>query len=216
MIDEYDKPILDAIDNPGRTVEIRDGLKNFYSVIKDNDAYIKFAFLTGVSKFSQVSLFSGINNLQDISLDSRYATLCGYTEKDIKTVFSGHLQGVNFADLRRCYNGYDFLGEKVYNPFDVLMYLDRKEFNNYWFETGNPAFLIKLLQEKHYFVPEWENIEAGDALLSSFDVDQIDIETLLFQAGYLTIRWFDGIKLPRLRSSLFLTELSQEAHSYST
>jgi len=187
LIDEYDKPILDNIDRLDIAAEIREGLKDFYSVIKDSDAHVKFAFLTGVSKFSKVSLFSGLNNLKDITLDSRYATLCGYTENDIHLVFADYLDGINFEQLRLWYNGYNFLGEKVYNPYDVLLYLDQRVFKNYWFETGSPGFLIKLIQQRQYAVPQLEKVVASETLLSSFDVEHIEIETLLFQTGYLTI-----------------------------
>jgi len=108
LVDEYDKPILDNIEKTDIAIEIREGLKSFYSVIKDSDAYIKFAFLTGVSKFSKVSLFSGLNNLKDITLEKRYATLCGYTEDEIKQVFADYLNGVDFTHLRKWYNGYNF------------------------------------------------------------------------------------------------------------
>lgn len=188
LIDEYDKPILDNITNPDAAREIREGLKNFYSVIKDSDAYVQFCLLTGVSKFSKVSLFSGLNNLQDITLDARYGTLCGYTQSDLETVFAEHLPGVDLAGLKCWYNGYCFDGESVYNPFDVLLYLDQREFKNYWFETGTPTFLIDLLGRRQFLAPDLEKLVAGDALIGSFDVDQIEPETLLFQTGYLTIK----------------------------
>ncbi len=187
LVDEYDKPILDNIEKPDIAIDIREGLKNLYSVIKDSDAYVKFALLTGVSKFSKVSLFSGLNNLKDITLDKRYATLCGYTEKEIKHIFADYLNGVDFEQLGNWYDGYNFLGEKVYNPYDVLLYLDTRVFKNYWFETGSPSFLIKLIQDRQYLVPELEKIEVSEELLGSFDVDNITLETLLFQTGYLTI-----------------------------
>lgn len=189
LVDEYDKPILDNLtmgeEAPARA--IREGLKNLYSVIKDCSEDIHFALLTGVSKFSKVSLFSGLNHLKDITLDERFATICGYTEAEIKAVFTDYLEGVDFAQLRAWYNGYNFLGEKVYNPFDVLLYLDRRVFGNYWFETGSPSFLLKLLKEGQYSLPALERIETDEQLLSSFDVGEINLETLLFQAGYLTI-----------------------------
>jgi hypothetical protein len=188
LVDEYDKPILDNITKTELAIEIREGLKNIYSVIKDSDEYIKFAFLTGVSKFSKVSLFSGLNNLTDLTLDKQYATICGYTETDIKTVFGDYLDGVDFDSLRKWYDGYNFLGQHVYNPYDVLLYLRNREFNNYWFETASPSFLIKLLQTKHYNIPNLERIEASSSLLSSFEIEHIEIETLLFQTGYLTIK----------------------------
>ncbi len=187
LIDEYDKPILDNLTHPEIAREIREELKNLYSVIKDSDEYLKFAFLTGVSKFSKVSIFSGLNNLKDITLDSRYASLCGYTEKELVETFQDRLQGVNLEEVRNWYNGYSWLGEKVYNPFDILLYLDTKIFQPYWFETGTPTFLIQLIQEKKYYLPNLENLKASELLLGSFEIERIPIETLLFQTGYLTI-----------------------------
>ena len=198
LIDEYDKPILDNIDKPELAELIRDELKNIYSVIKDSDAYLKFVFLTGVSKFSKISLFSGLNNLKDISLDSDYATLCGYTEVEIKQVFTDRLEGVDFKQLASWYNGYNFLGEKVYNPFGILLYLDKKQFKNYWFETGSPSFLLKLVRERQYSIPDMENVFLSEADLGSFDINDITLETVLFQTGYLTIKAvedFDGDRL---------------------
>ena len=187
LIDEYDKPILDNLTKPEFAEKVRDELKNFYSVIKDNDAYIKFVLLTGVSKFSKISLFSGLNNLRDISLDTDYATLCGYTEQEIKQVFTDRIEGVDFKELARWYNGYNFLGEKVYNPFGILLYLDKHEFKNYWFETGSPSFLLKLVRERQYSIPDMENLTLTEADLGSFDINDISLETILFQTGYLTI-----------------------------
>ncbi|MDQ6979469.1 MAG: ATP-binding protein [Mariprofundaceae bacterium] len=189
LIDEYDKPILDNL-VAGRddiAIAVREGLKGFYSVIKDSDSHIRFALLTGVSKFSKVSLFSGLNNLQDITLDSRYASLCGYTDVELRHTFDAWLDGVDMDEVRRWYNGYNFDGEPVYNPFDVLLYLDKREFRNYWFETGSPSFLIRMLQQNQYYIPDLHSIEADNNLLSSFDVGCIEIEPLLFQTGYLTI-----------------------------
>ncbi len=189
LIDEYDKPILDNVTNKELSKEIRDRLKNIYSVIKDSDQYVKFALLTGVSKFSRVSLFSGLNNLEDISLSPKYATICGYTHKDIKESFNERLDGVNLDELKKWYNGYNFLGEGVYNPFDILLFFSRdKIYSNYWFETGNPSFLIEILKQKNYFLPNLENVAISESDLGSFDVDDIKIETLLFQTGYLTIK----------------------------
>ncbi|WP_028323950.1 ATP-binding protein [Desulfatirhabdium butyrativorans] len=188
LIDEYDKPILDHIDKPQMAVEIREGLKNFYSVIKDSDEFLKFVFITGVSKFSKVSLFSGLNNLQDITLDPMAATVCGYTHEELIHTFAERLDGVNLEEVRRWYDGYNFLGDRVYNPFDILLFLDTKEFRNYWFETGSPSFLIKLITERQYPAPDIETIEASEAILSSFDIDDIQLDTLLFQTGYLTIK----------------------------
>ncbi len=188
LIDEYDKPILDNIDKPDLAIEIREGLKNFYSVIKDLDNCLKFVFLTGVSKFSKVSIFSGLNNLKDISLDNRYSAICGYTESELESVFKEPLELVDPDKLKEWYNGYNFLGESVYNPFDVLLYFDTGEFRNYWFETGTPSFLIKLLKENQYYIPLLELFEAGEGLLGSFEIEHLEPETLLFQTGYLTIK----------------------------
>jgi Holliday junction resolvase-like predicted endonuclease len=188
LIDEYDKPILDNIDKTDLAVEIREELKNYYSVLKDSDPYLRMVFITGVSKFSKVSLFSGLNNLKDITLDKRYSTLCGYTQQELEKVFAAYLEDVNLDTVKTWYNGYNWLGEKVYNPFDVLLYLDSKQFSNYWFESATPTFLLKLLLAGKYLVPELNNLQVGENLLGSFDVEHIEVETLLFQTGYLTIK----------------------------
>ena len=188
LIDEYDRPLLDKIDNPEIAVEIREVMRDLYSRIKENDRYIKFAFLTGVSKFSKVSIFSGLNNLKDITLDKKYATICGYTQNDIDTTFGQHLKGADMERVKEWYNGYNFNGENVYNPFDILLFIDSGfVFKNYWFETGTPTFLIKLIKEKKYFLPQLENLKVNHNILESFDIDNIRIEAVLFQSGYLTL-----------------------------
>jgi len=203
LVDEYDKPILDSIDQPARAAELREGLKNLYSAMKPLDAHLQFVFMTGVTKFSKVSLFSGINQLNDLTLSSRFATVCGYTQADLETTFGAHLAGVDWDQLKRWYNGYGFLGEPVYNPFDILLFIDRdRQYRNYWFETGSPSFLIKLLQKRRSFLPDLEGVEASEEILDSFDIERIDPITLLFQAGYLTIestRWQRSRLLFRLR-----------------
>ncbi|MCK5679487.1 AAA family ATPase, partial [bacterium] len=144
---------------------------------------------TGVSKFSKVSVFSGLNNLNDISLDSRYATLCGYTQNDLETTFAKHLQGADMDKVREWYNGYNFLGESVYNPFDILLFIDQGQiFKNYWFSTGTPTFLIKLIQRHNYFIPQLNGLQISEAQIDSYDIENIALEPILFQAGYLTIR----------------------------
>jgi len=188
LVDEYDRPLLDKIDNPEIAIEIREVMRDLYSRIKENDRYIKFAFLTGVSKFSKVSIFSGLNNLKDITLDKKYATICGYTQNDIDTVFEGHLNGADMERVKEWYNGYNFNGENVYNPFDILLFIDTGfVFKNYWFETGTPTFLIKLIKEKKFFLPQLENLKVNHTILESFDIDNIRIEAVLFQSGYLTL-----------------------------
>lgn len=188
LVDEYDKPILDNIENKDMAVAIREELKNYYSVIKDADPYIEFVLITGVSKFSKVSLFSGLNNLKDITVDRRYSTLCGYTQDDLESVFADFLKGVDLDKVKLWYNGYSWMGEAVYNPFDILLFLDSKEFSNYWFETGTPSFLVKMLHSRRYSIPSLESIQASEKLISSFDIEHIEVETLLFQTGYLTIK----------------------------
>ncbi len=188
MVDEYDKPILDNIENKEIATIIRDELKNFYSVIKGADEYLKFVFITGVSKFAKVSLFSGLNNINDITLTKKYATICGYTQNDVETSFKNHLIDVDMNKLKHWYNGYKFLGESVYNPFDILLFITNEfEYRNYWFSTATPSFLLKILEKSNYFLPNLENVVKDEAMLSSFDVDNIELETLMWQTGYLTI-----------------------------
>jgi hypothetical protein len=188
LIDEYDKPILDNIENIPEALVIRDGMRDFYTKIKENDEYLRFVFLTGVSKFSKVSLFSGLNNLEDISLNPDFGNICGYTQHDVDTVFAPYLEGVAMEKVKRWYNGYNFLGDNVYNPFDILLFIkNQKTFKNYWFETGTPTFLMKLFAKEHYFLPNLEHLEVADEILDSFDIEKIQLVTLLFQTGYLTI-----------------------------
>ena len=189
LVDEYDKPILDALEAPEVARANREFLRGLYAVIKDCDAHVRFAFLTGVSKFSKVSLFSGLNNLVDITLDRHYSGICGYTEEDLDTVFAAELPGLDRETIRDWYNGYSWRGEeKVYNPYDVLLLFRRREFDAWWFETGTPAFLVETLFKRRVAtVSLGETVSTGD-LLSAFDVDHIGTEALLFQTGYLTIQ----------------------------
>ena len=188
LVDEYDKPILDALDTSEVARANRDYLRGLYAVIKDCDAHIRFSFITGVSKFSKVSLFSGLNNLTDITLDPRYSAICGYTEADLDTVFAPELPGLDRNAIREWYNGYGWLGEeKVYNPFDILLLFDRRKFGAWWFETGTPAFLVETLFKRRVSALALDEMVGTGELLSAFDVDAIATEALLFQTGYLTI-----------------------------
>jgi hypothetical protein len=187
LVDEYDKPILDNISDPETAKAMRDGLRNLYSVIKGQDAHIKFAFLTGVSKFSKVSIFSGLNNLNDISVDAEYSALCGYTDADVDQIFEPELKGLDREQIRHWYNGYNWTGDAVYNPFDLLLLFQKREFRPYWFETGTPTFLIDLLTERQTWLPELGRRLASEALLSAFDVGDIATDALMWQTGYLTI-----------------------------
>ena len=188
LVDEYDKPILDALDLSDVAKRNRDLLRSLYSVIKDADEHLRFSFLTGVSKFSKVSLFSGVNNLLDITLDPENATICGYTEQDLENVFGRELEGLDRTRIRDWYNGYCWRGEaRVYNPFDVLLLFKHREFGAWWFETGTPTCLVDLLTSRGIPSLSLDSLIAGDTLLSRFDVDDIATEALLFQTGYLTI-----------------------------
>ena len=188
LVDEYDKPILDALEEPDIARANRDFLRGLYATIKDNDAHIAFVFLTGVSKFSKVSLFSGLNNLIDITLEPHYSALCGYTDEDLDAVFAPELPGLDRDEIRRWYNGYNWLGtEKVYNPFDVLLLFRRRRFGAYWFETATPTFLIETLVARGVGSLVLDNMLGSDELLSAFDIDHMATEALLFQTGYLTI-----------------------------
>ena len=144
--------------------------------------------VTGVSMFSKVNLFSGLNNLKDISVDARFATVCGYTDGDLDTVFAPELEGLDRDQIRDWYNGYNWLGtEKVYNPYDVLLLLDRRKFEPHWFETGSPTFLFEVMMEKGVGPLDVEKLAAEGSLVSTFDVGNIGIDALMFQTGYLTI-----------------------------
>ena len=188
LVDEYDKPILDRIEEPEIARENREILKDFYSVLKDTDIYLKLVFLTGVSRFSKVSIFSGLNQLNDITIDPEYATICGYTQWELESVFEDRLAAFDKEEVKNWYNGYNWLGESVYNPFDILLLFSKNIFRSYWFETGTPTFLIKLFQRNKYYLPKLEELKVGEELLSNIDIDYIFPENLLFQSGYLTIK----------------------------
>jgi hypothetical protein len=195
LIDEYDKPILDNITDNDTALIMKDGLRDLYSVIKGMDPFIRFVFLTGVSKFSKMNLFSGLNNLRDITLSPEYATICGYTQTDVEISFKEHLARtgpdgpVDLAELAKWYNGYSFSGEPVYNPYDILLFFQEGgKFKSYWFETGTPTFLMDMIRDKQYFLPDLENLEVSEQILNTFDVGNIPIESLMFQTGYLTIK----------------------------
>ena len=202
LVDEYDKPIVDAIEEPETARSNRDYLRGLYGVIKDCDAHVRFAFLTGVSKFSKVNLFSQLNNLIDITLDRRYSGICGYTESDLDTVFAPELAGLDRERVREWYDGYRWRGaEKVYNPYDALLLFDSREFRAHWFETGSPAFLVDKLFERRVSSVSLNETLSTEDLLSVFDVDRIGTEALLFQTGYLTIteeETLGGLPLYRL------------------
>ena len=188
LVDEYDKPILDALDVPEVARANRDFLRGLYAVVKDCDAHIRFSFITGVSKFSKVSLFSGLNNLTDLTLEPAYSAICGYTDADLDAVFAPELGGLDRDQVRDWYNGYGWGGaDKVYNPFDILLLFRTREFAAHWFETGTPTFLVDTLFKRRVSSLVLDGMVGSTALLSTFDVDDMPTEALLFQTGYLTI-----------------------------
>ena len=199
LIDEYDKPIIDYIDEIEKAEENRKILKSFYSVIKDSDNYIKFFFVTGVSKFSHVSIFSDLNNLNDITLDENYAVLTGYTQKELENYFSEYIQFISkkykgifpniLEEIKRWYNGYSWDGLNfVYNPFSMLNFFYKRVFDDYWFRTGTPTFLTKLIKEKKYTAFELQNTTIFRGDLDKYEITNISLIPLLFQTGYLTIK----------------------------
>ena len=188
LVDEYDKPILDAIDQPETAKANRDVLRGLYGTIKACDAHVELTFITGVSKFSKVSVFSDLNNLVDLTLNPAYSGICGYTEADLDAVFAPELPGLDRDEIRAWYNGYNWRGsERIYNPYAILNRFASRAFESYWFETATPRFLIDTLIRREFAAPDLERVHARAALLSSFDVEAIAPEALLFQTGYLTI-----------------------------
>lgn len=206
LIDEYDKPIIDHLDNLDEAKRIREVLKAFYTVIKSQDQYIRFVFLTGISKFSRVGIFSGLNNLSDLSLLAEYSTLLGLTEAEISTHLQDYINA--FAEqqkitnkemqqqIRYWYNGFCFAAdsEPVYNPFSTFRLLKERHFFNYWFETGTPTFLINMLKQRQYDLTQLEHLELKESAFSTYDLENLALIPLLFQTGYLTIKGYDPAK----------------------
>lgn len=203
LIDEYDKPILDNLSDDCSAETMRNILQGFYSVIKSKNDCIKFAFLTGVSKLGKMSVFSGLNNLKDISMDARYTDICGISEKDLKHYFKESVDELAAANdlteedcylkLAEMYDGYHFRQDSigVYNPFSVLNTFDSKEFREYWSETGTPSFLVELMKKTSYDVTRLSGDEVDSSLLSGVNSDLDNPVPFLYQAGYLTIKDYD-------------------------
>jgi hypothetical protein len=195
LIDEYDKPIIDYIDpyNLTKANEQRDIVKAFFSILEDSSNHIRLLFITGVSKFARVSIFSDLNHLIDLTLNDKYAALCGYTQQELEDNFDMYLQKLPDDTLKRMkewYNGYSWDAETfVYNPFSVLNFFDNGNYRNFWFATGTPTFLIKLMRKR--FAYKLEEIEVSNLVLESFileEFDALDVNSLLLQTGYLTIK----------------------------
>lgn len=203
LIDEYDKPILQTLRDPELQAEHRAQLKAFYSVLKTQDRYIKFAFLTGVTKFGKVSVFSDLNNLTDISMDHRYISICGMTEEELLTNFkeginelaeaNGDTEEATIAKLKARYDGYHFEENTIgiYNPFSVLNTLSRLRYKNYWFETGTPTFLVDLLKMHNYRLPDMTKERVSDDVINSVDSLSTNPIPVIYQSGYLTIKGYD-------------------------
>ena len=204
LIDEYDKPMLQAIGNEDLQEKYRNTLKAFYSVLKTMDGYIRFALLTGVTKFGKVSVFSDLNNLNDISMDRRYVEICGITEPEIHRDLEPDLhelseaQGITYEqtcqELKERYDGYHFTYNSVgiYNPFSLLNTFYKMSFGSYWFETGTPSYLVKLLQRDHYDLQRLVHDEATSDMLNSIDSTSRNPLPVIYQSGYLTIKGYDA------------------------
>ena len=197
LIDEYDKPIIDYLDDLPQAKENQKTLKSFYSIIKDTGSAIRFLMITGVSKFSKVSIFSELNNLTDLTIHPKFTTLVGYTQAELEHYFAEELEELTgvlaptkaelLALIKTWYNGYSWDGKNlVYNPFSILSFFGAGEFQNFWFSTGTPTFLINLLKERNFY--QLEKTEVGQAAFDSFDIEKIETYSLLFQTGYITIK----------------------------
>lgn len=190
LIDEYDKPLIDYLDKDQlhKAIENRDVLKSFYSILKDADPHLKMVFITGVSKFSKVSIFSDLNNLTDLSLSAEFNEICGISQQELEENFSEELKLYDKEEIRKWYNGYkwDIDGNTVYNPFSLLsFFLNNGKYQNFWYTTGTPTFLMKLCREQHLY--EFDEITLNYSDLGNFDIENLKIEPVLFQTGYLTI-----------------------------
>ena len=202
LVDEYDKPMLQAINNEELQREFRNTLKPFYGALKTMDGDIKFALLTGVTKFGKVSVFSDLNNLNDISMDKQYVSLCGMTEEEIHRYFEDDLRRLATAQdmtyeetctrLKEAYDGYHFRqnSEGIYNPFSVLNTFAKQEFGSYWFETGTPTYLVELLKQNHYNLEQMSHEETNSEVLNSIYADESPIP-VIYQSGSLTIKDYD-------------------------
>lgn len=202
LIDEYDKPILQTLQTPELQAEHRAQLKAFYSVLKTQDRYIKFAFITGVTTFGKISVFNDLN-LMDISMDYRYVNICGTTEEELKSYFkegiselasaNGDSESETIDKLRMRYGGYHFEknSEGIYNPFSVLNTLAKHRYKNYWFETGTPTFHIGLLKEHGYRLPDLSKEQVSANVMSSMDSSFPNPIPVIYQSGYLTIKGYD-------------------------
>jgi hypothetical protein len=230
LVDEYDKPITDVLEQGDnqKAHENREVLRMFYSIVKGSSAYIRFMFLTGITRFTKVSLFSDLNNLVDITFDDNFHNLLGYTQNELESYFQEHIHAIAqkqnistsqlLTTIKSWYNGYSWNGsDKVYNPFSILRFLDSGKFMNYWFESGTPKMLINLLRKEWLY--DLRNLKASMSLISNFDIDNLNPETLLFQTGYLTIDSIDEfgdfvLNYPNYEVELSMTQYLMGAYSF--
>jgi hypothetical protein len=192
LLDEYDKPIIDYLgDHTDKALENREVMKAFYSILKDADPHLKLVFITGVSKFSRVSIFSDLNNLTDITQSRHFSASCGISQTELETNFVEELKEYSKEEIKNWYNGYSWDSDttiSVYNPFSLMHFFREGRFQNFWFETGTPTFLIKLAQKTHLY--NFEEIEIGANALSAYDIEKLQLIPLMFQTGYLTVKSF--------------------------
>ncbi len=202
LIDEYDKSIVDHSNNIEKTMKNREILRDFFEVLKYSDAFLHFVFLTGVSKFSHLSIFSDLNNLRDITLSKQFSTILGYTQLELEQYFEPHIQALSIElglektallnKIKIWYNGYSWNAkDKMYNPFSIINLLAEQRFSNYWFSSGTPTFLIKMIQKMELDVCDFENKTVSEIVFDSYNIEKINIFALLFQTGYLTITHVD-------------------------
>jgi hypothetical protein len=199
LVDEYDKAIVDHLGRPEIADANREILRDFYQVLKSTDEHLRFIFLTGVTRFTKVSLFSGLNSPKDITLHPAYGTLCGYTQAELEQNFEAHLQAMAerqemsmtelLSEIKVWYNGFSWDGKtSVYNPYSTLQLLDTGEFRDYWFATGSSKFLVDLLKERDDVRYCMEESEVDPSSLDNFEVREIPTQVLMFQTGYLTVK----------------------------
>ena len=232
LIDEYDKPIIENIENKELAIEFREVLKGFYTIIKACDEHIRFVLLTGVSKFSKAGVFSGLNNLEDISMDIRYSSLLGISGQEMETCFERHID--QFAKIEEItnaelvekitywYDGFCFSKSctKVFNPFSVLLLFKKFDFSNYWFESATPSFLIKLIKEKRFDLSGLDGVNISESAFSSYEIENLKIIPILFQTGYLTISGYNKERMeytltyPNFEVKNSMTECLTEAYSF--
>ncbi len=206
LVDEYDAPIIRHITDTQKAADNRDVLREFYTTLKAEDAHMRFVLLTGVSKFSKVSVFSGLNNLKDLTMDHRYAAMCGYTQAELESNFADRIAALApkeelsvpqvLEKIQQWYNGYRFseVDVKVYNPFSTLLLFDQQVFKAHWFETGTPTFLVELVKRTDFDIPSVEQAEVDEGAFSTYEIENLNPLALLVQTGYLTIQDYDKVR----------------------